>query len=373
MARRGHGEGSIYRRNDGRWTAAITLDNHKRKTFYGKTRKEVQDKLNAALHEQKQGALATGPNQTLKNHLERWVEQICKLTMRPNTYKAYRSAVNCHLIPSLGHIKLQRLTVEHVQAFFAEKQERLKPRTLRVIQSALNGALDTAVKWGLVARNVARLVDLPSAERYEGQVLTEDQARRLLEVARGSRLDALLLVALTTGMRRGELTALRWSDLDFEMGLLQVRRNLARMPGVGYVEREPKTKSGRRKIMLSGIVLEALREHEKLQQQARLKMGEKWREHGLIFSNMHGGFFNPDSVWLFFKKLLKEADLPDVRFHDLRHSVATILLAAKIDLKVVSELLGHSSIAITADIYGHVLPERQREIINKMDDLFGRS
>src|SRR5256885_4025260 len=98
MARRGHGEGSIYRRNDGRWTAAITLDNHKRKTFYGKTRKEVQDKLNAALHEQKQGALATGPNQTLKHHLERWVEQICKLTLRPNSYKAYRSAVNCHLI-----------------------------------------------------------------------------------------------------------------------------------------------------------------------------------------------------------------------------------------------------------------------------------
>src|SRR5258708_4024467 len=264
--------------------------------------------------------------------------------MRPNSYKAYRSAVNCHLIPSPGPIKLQRLTVEHVQAFFAERQEQLKPRTLQVIRSALNGALDTAVKWGLVARNVARLVDLPPAERYEGQVLTQDQARKLLKVARGSRLDALLLVALTTGMRcGGELTALRWSDLDFEMGIVQVRRNLARVPGMGYVEREPKSKAGRRKIMLSGIVLEALRAHEKMQQQARLKMGEKWREHGLIFSNTYGGFFNPSSVWYLFKKLLKEADLPNVRFHDLRHSAATILLAAKIDLKVVSELLGHSS------------------------------
>jgi hypothetical protein len=115
---------------------------------------------------------------------------------------------------------------------------------------------------------------------------------------------------------------------------------------MGYVEREPKSKAGRRKIMLSGIVLEALREHEKIQHQARLKMGEKWREHGLIFSNMYGGFFNPSYVWYLFKKLLKKADLPDVRFHDLRHSVATILLAAKIDLKVVSELLGHSSIAL---------------------------
>ncbi len=234
----------------------------------------------------------------------------------------------------------------------------------------MNGALDTAVKWGLVARNVTRLVDLPQAERYEGQVLTEDQARKLLEVARGSRLDALLLVALTTGMRCGELTALRWSDLDFEMGILWVRRTVARVPGMGYVEREPKSKAGRRKIVLSGIVLEALREHEKRQQQARLKMGEKWREHGLIFSNTYGGFFNPSSVRYLFKKLLKEADLPNVRFHDLRHSAATLLLAAKIDLKMVSELLGHSSIAITADIYGHVLPEMQREVIKKMERAF---
>jgi integrase len=191
-----------------------------------------------------------------------------------------------------------------------------------------------------------------------------------VEVAHGSRLDALLLVALTTGMRCGELTALRWSDLDFEMGMLQVRRNLARVPGMGYVEREPKSKAGRRKIMLAGIVLEALRAHEQRQQQARLKMGEKWREHGLIFSNTYGGFFNPSYVWYLFKKLLNKADLPNVRFHDLRHSAATLLLASKIDLKVVSELLGHSSIAITADIYGHVLPTMQREVIKKMESVF---
>src|SRR6266566_3014612 len=275
MGRRGHGEGSIYqRKKDGRWVAAIMLENHKRKYIYGDTRREVQEALKKALHEQKQGTLATGPQQTLKVYLERWLEQICKLTMRPNTYKAYRSAVNYHLILSLGHIKLQRLTGEHVQAFFVERQERLKSGTLQVIHSALNGALDNAVKWGLVARNVARLVELPHAERYEGQVLTEDQARRLLEVVRGSRLEVLLLVALTTSMRRGELMALRWGDLDFETRMLQVRRNLARMPGVGYIEREPKTKSGRRKIVLSSVVLEALREHEKIKQ-ARLKMGEK--------------------------------------------------------------------------------------------------
>jgi len=229
------------------------------------------------------------------------------------------------------------------------------------------------VKWGLVGRNVASLVSLPSVERYEGQVLTVDQAHKLLEVARGSRLEVLLLVALTTGMRRGELVALHWSDLDVETGVLQVRRNVTYMDGVGYVEREPKTKAGRRKIGLTGVVLEALKEHRERQQQARMKAGAKWQDRGLIFANIYGGYFDADHVSALFKKLLKKAGLPDVRFHDLRHSVATILLVAKIDLKVVSELLGHSSVATTADIYVHVLPEQQQEVVDKMGDLFKRS
>ncbi len=374
MARRGHGEGSITKRKDGRYQAAITLENHKRKFFYGWTRKEVQDKLNAALHEQKQGTLTTGPQQTLKSYLERWLEQVVKLTKRPNTYNGYRSVVIVHIIPSLGHIKLQKLTAEQLQAFFAQKQqEGLKPRMLALIRSVLSSALSNAVKWGLVGRNAASLVSLPSVERYEGQVLTVDQARKLLDVARGSRLDVLLLVALTTGMRRGELVALHWSDLDFETGILQVRRNVTYMDGVGYVEREPKTKAGRRKIGLTGVVLEALKEHREKQQQARMKAGEKWQERGLIFANIYGGYFDADHVGAMFKKLLRKTDLPDVRFHDLRHSVATVLLAAKMDLKAVSELLGHSSVAITADIYQSVLSEQQREIVDKMDDLFKRS
>src|SRR2546425_5701627 len=241
MTRQRHGDGSVFQRKDGRWVFQMVLENGKKKPYYFKTEKEALKARRKLLYEKEQGTLAAGPQQTLGVYLEKWLEQVCKLTMRPNTYKAYRSAVNSHLIPSLGHMKLQRLTGEHLQAFFAERQERLKPRSLRLIQSALNSALDDAVKWGLVARNVGKLVDLPHAERYEGQALTEDQARRLLEAARGSRLDVLLLVALTTGMRRGELMALRWSDLDFESAVLQVRRNLARMPGVGYVEREPKT------------------------------------------------------------------------------------------------------------------------------------
>ncbi|HJT56201.1 MAG TPA: site-specific integrase [Ktedonobacteraceae bacterium] len=379
MARRGHGEGSITRRKDGRYQAAITLENHKRKYFYGETRKEVQDKLNLALYEQKQGMLATGPQQTLQVFFEKWLEQVCRLTKKPNTYKTYRSAARAHIIPALGHIKLQKLTIEQLQAFFAEKQKRLKPASLSCIRKALKSALNDAVMRGLVARNVATFVSLPNIERYEGQVLTEEQARKLLDVAHSSHLDVMLLVALTTGMRQGELLALRWSDVDLETGVLQVRRNVTIVNGVGPVETEPKTKAGRRKVMLPGVVIKALRGQQEQQAKMRLALSAKWHDLGLIFPTMQhnskrpGDFLRASNVRASFKRLLKLAGLPDVRFHDLRHSVATILFAAGIDLKVISELLGHSSIAVTSDVYAHLLPDKQHEVANKMDDLFGSS
>ncbi|HVB25878.1 MAG TPA: site-specific integrase [Ktedonobacteraceae bacterium] len=151
------------------------------------------------------------------------------------------------------------------------------------------------------------------------------------------------------------------------------RRQLApHCTHLGYIEKEPKSKAGRRKIALPRVVLEALKEHREKQQQARAKAGEKWQEQGLIFCNIYGRYFDPDHMGVLFKKMLKKAGLPDVRFHDLRHSVATILLVAKVDLKVVSELLGHSSVAITADIYQSVLLEQRQEVVDKMDDIFKR-
>jgi integrase len=194
-----------------------------------------------------------------------------------------------------------------------------------------------------------------------------------LEVARGSRIEALLLVALTTGMRRGELLALRWEDVDFEEGTLYVRRTMNHITGLGYKEGEPKSRSGRRKIVLSDVTIEALREHQKQQKQARAKVGEKWVDHGIVFCNIYGSFFNPSAVLAMFKQLLRDADLPLMRFHDLRHSAATILAAARVDLKTIQERLGHSTIATTADIYSHVLPKMQQEAVGKIDSLFRSS
>ena len=371
MARRGHGEGSIYRRKDGRYAAAITLENRKRKTFYGKTRKEVQDKLNAALHEHKQGTLATGPQQLLKVYLEQWLEQVYKPSVKPNSYKHYRAVIRTHLIPSLGQIPVQKLTAAKVQAFYTQKlNEGAKPRTVIAIHAVLHRALEDAVKWGLVPRNVTKLVSLPHAERYEAQTLTVEQASRLLETARGSRIEALLLVAVTTGMRRGELLALHWDDVDLEKGVLYVRRTMSKIVGYGYKESEPKTRTGRRKVVLPGVAVEALKEHRLRQDQARLEAGEKWHERGIVFSNKYGGFFDPDRLLLIFDKVLREAGLPHMRFHDLRHSAATILLMSGVHPKVVQERLGHSTIAMTLDVYSHVLPSIQQEAADKMDDLF---
>ena len=203
--------------------------------------------------------------------------------------------------------------------------------------------------------------------------MTGEQAIKLLEVAKGSRIEALLLVAFTTGMRKGELLALRWDDIDLEKGVLYVQRTVSRIPGRGYMESEPKTKSSRRRIVLPGVAIEALKGHYSNQEKARVKAGEKWNNWGIVFANKYGGFLRPDTVLDTFHQLLKDADLPTMRFHDLRHSAATILFVAGVNPKVIQELLGHSTISLTMDNYSHVLPSMHEEAMGKMDDLFGQS
>jgi integrase len=315
--------------------------------------------------------LATGAQQLLKLYLENWLEQVYKPYVKPNSYKQYKYIVNKYLIPSLGQVTIQKLTAAKVQAFYSQKlEEGLSPRSVILIHAVLHRALENAVKWGLVPRNVTKLVSLPHVERYDAQILTTDQAVKLLEVARGSRIEAMILIALTTGMRRGELLALHWDDVDFEKGMVYVRRTTSWITGYGYKESEPKTKAGRRKIVLAKVALEALKEHRVHQSEARSKASDKWCENGIIFCSVYGGFFNPAKVLEIFKQLLKDAGLPHMRFHDLRHSAATILLVAGVHPKVVQERLGHSTIAMTMDVYSHVLPSMQQEAAEKIDDMF---
>jgi integrase len=200
--------------------------------------------------------------------------------------------------------------------------------------------------------------------------LSEEQARMLLAVACGHRLEALLTLALTTGMRRGELLALRWQDINFDNKSLHILRTLNRLVGYGFIETEPKTSKSRRKIILPDFVIDMLKQHRAHQLEERLKAGVEWQDHDLVFSNTHGGFLQPDRLREMLQKLLKEAGLPYMRFHDLRHSAATILLSMGVHPKVVQELLGHSAISMTMDTYSHVLPSMHQEAMEKMDETF---
>jgi integrase len=288
------------------------------------------------------------------------------------TYVNYRSVINHHLIPALGHVALQKLTPGMLQSLYRQKlDEGLKPPTIAVIHSVLRRALEDAVKKGLVVRNVAKLVTPPRIERHEVQTLTVAQAEKLLEVAHSLALDVLLLVALTTGMRRGELLALRWGDIDFDKGTVFVHRTMTRIAGYKLVEGEPKTKSSRRRIVLPAVAVDALKKHRI--EQEKLVAAGNWQDKGIVFCDKNGGFFCPVKLLRWFGRLLKQAGLSHMRFHDLRHSAATILLAAGVHPKVVQELLGHSTIAMTLDTYSHVLPSMQQEAADKMDNLFKHS
>ena len=372
MSRERYGEGSIYERKDGRFSGYIVLENHKRKYFYGKTKKEVLDKLKKAQREQEDGMIVPGQRQTVKQFLEHWLENVQKLKIEFGSYLRYREMLDRYIIGSLGHIQLQKLKTEHIEAFYAQLSEKgLAPRTLRMINAVLHSALQYAVKKKKLAKNVCDGIDLPRVTRYHIQPLSKEQAQQLLHAAKGHRLEALITVALATGMRRGELLALRWSDINFEIGSIQVQRTVNRFNGHGYIESEPKTAGSRRNIFLPQFVIDVLRIHQQKQLKDQLEAGSSWVDRDLVFCNIRGDFWNTNNMVQSFKKLVSSAGLPPMRFHDLRHSAATILLTMGVHPKIVQELLGHSQISMTMDTYSHVLPSMLRDAMNGLNDMFG--
>ncbi len=346
----------------------------KSKFLYGKTRKEVQEKLKIALYEQQQGLLVTGPQQKVGQFLTHWLENVHKQCIRPRTYERYEEIVRLHLVPGIGHHQIQKLSPQHLQSFYNKKlEEGLSTTTVISFHNLLHKGLEAAVRWNLIARNPCDLVSPPRRKRFEIQPLSIQQIRQFLAVTRGHRQEALFILALASGMRRGELLGLKWQDLDLEQATLQVRRILTRipskLPGKGFEEAEPKTDKGRRSIALPSFAAEALRQHRLRQREAKLKAGPAWQDHDYVFCTPIGTHLNPTrDVLDVLKSFLKKAGLPDIRFHDLRHSSATMLLGMKVHPKIVQEILGHSQIAITMDIYSHVLPTMQEEAMNKINE-----
>lgn len=374
---RGHNEGSVYYdKSRDRWVAAITVELGKRKKFYFKTKQEAIKKKSDALRELEQGALATGPQRKLKDYLEDWIENVHKDGLRISTYVKYKKLIK-YIVADLGDSWLQKLTPEQVRRFYTKMGKKggvgekgLSSKTIHEIHGVLHLALKNAVSWGYVSRNVCDLVKPPRIVSREAIPLTLEQAHILLESVRKHRLEKLLTMAVVTGIRRGELLALRWSNIDFERQTLTVLHTVDYIPKYGYVETEPKTAAGKRLVSLPSFLVDMLKQHRVKQLEARLKQGDDWETRDLVFPDLRGGYFNPNYLLRVFKKLLREAGLPHMHFHDLRHSAATILLSMGVNMKVIQELLGHSDISITLGLYSHLLPNMQQDVVNKWEDAF---
>lgn len=399
--KRGNAEGSIYHLRDGRWRAAVmvgwkmTADGRRvpdRKIFTAGTRHEVAEDLTAALRERDRGINIKPDKQTVGRFLQEWLAGI-KSDVSPATFVSYEATVRLHLTPILGNIQLAKLSARDIQRLKEQKigaliergpgvkkavegqpapePRRLSAASVRYCLMVLRMALERARKLDLIPRNVALIVDFPKVEHAEISPFTPEQAMAFIEAAKGHRIGALFSVAASIGLRKGEALALQWPAIDFERGTLQVRLTLQRikMPGDDngrLIMKEPK-RSSRRTLNLPQVCLSALLQHRERQEQERVLAGSRWRDSGFVFTTGIGTPLEPRNLERDYRQILGVAGLPYIRIHDLRHTAATLLLTQGVHPRVVMELLGHSQIAITMNIYSHVVPALRKEAANQMD------
>lgn len=389
MSRRGHGEGSIFKRSDGRWEAQMTVEGSgagsignpgngggpkKRKSFYGKTRAEVAHKLATALREQELGLPIAREDQTVAQFVTSWLESVAPPVLKARTHQRYRELLTLHVVPTLGTVRLARLSPQQVQDLYSQKLAAgLASTTVNHLHMVLHRMLDRAMRLELVARNVSERVDAPPMRTKAIHPLSRADVQRLLTAAaeRNDRLQALYVLAVTTGMRQGELLALRWSDVDLAHSTrpsLRVQQTVQRVNGA-FVLSSPKTPKSRRRIALTQAALSALVAHRARQVCERARAGAAWQEHDLVFPTEVGTLLAADTVRYQFWAALRAGGLQKVRFHDLRHTCATLLLGQHVNPKIVSEMLGHATVAITLDIYSHVLPDMQQDAAAVLDAL----
>jgi len=364
-SKRGNGEGSIYQRaSDGRWIGSIVVGFNERgrpqrRTVSAATRREAVVKLTKLQRDIGDGLEAKDHGVTLEQLIAKWYEDVLCYQVQEAAALNYLSIARNHVLPTLGKKRLRDLTPVHVDHLLAKKlKSGLAPSTVRRIRSVLAQALDQATRWGYVTRNVATLSRSPKVPRREGRTLSPEQARAFLSALEGHRNEALYAVMLATGLRRGEALGLRWDDLDETSAVLRVRRQLRR-DQVGLVVADTKTSTSRRALNLTSPLLTLLQQHKERQDAERELLNGIWEDSGLIFTSTVGTPLDPRNLLREFKGICRKAELGDWHVHELRHSAASLMLAQGVPLQVVSRVLGHASIRMTADVYGHVLdPDR---------------
>ena len=375
--RRANGEGNIRKRKDGRWEGRYTVGHDPEtgkaiiKNVLGKTQTEVKEKLKKAIEENVGIDYSKAKTYTVGSWLEVWMENYAKIKLRPSTYKTSQGFLKNHIKPQIGSIPLADLTSLDLQRFYKhlldggrvdrieakKKPKGLAPKTVRNIHQMIGSAYNLAIEQKLVTRNPADGCALPKVERKEMQTLPVEQLTSFLREAKDSGVFALYYIDLTTGLRRGELLGLKWSDIDLEKGDLRVQRQIGRIDGK-IIEMPLKTKNAYRTLPLSADAISVL------MQQRRKTGNSEW-----VFPSPTGGPMSPDSVLHMLHRVLKRAGLPKVRFHDLRHTFATLALQNGVDIKTVSGMLGHFSAGFTLDTYAHVTTSAKREAAKTMGNI----
>ena len=388
--KRSRGEGTVYHRPDGRWEAALpkSMTGGKRVCKYAKTERETKALLKKLVSDFENGLNIASARRTVGDYLEAHFRDVVQVHRRAGTIRSYRQTMDSHILPALGNIPLEKLDPPTVRAFLNDRiRSGLSANTVRIIRANLAAALKQAERDGLIRRNPVGLCPVPKVERTEQQFLDEDKARKLLDVCADRKFGVAFVVAIMTGLRKGELLGLRWQDIDLETGTVNVVNQLQRVEKPDRIRKDQrgergenselklvplKTAKSRRTVILPPGALELLKQHKAEQMIQASMMEDGWKQTGFVFTSEIGTPVEPRNLNKAFKGALKSAGLPqDIRVHDLRHSTASLMLAKGVDLKVVSDQLGHSTIRLTADTYIHTVEKTKREAAAKMQELFG--
>jgi integrase len=384
--RRQRGNPKVFKRADGRYAVWLELGyvdgKRQKRALYGKTKAEALDKYRDAVAAKRDGLPQIDRRSTVAVLFQRWLGEVVKPNRAPRTYDGYLQYAERHILPDLGRIRLMDLTPATVQEWVNRKASSgLAPRTVTQLRAILRAALNRAIKWRLLVYNPAAQVDLPRAqvardgEESAASYLTPDQYRTFVRSLASDRLEALYVLAATTGMRQGEVLGLRWQDIDLEAGEVRVRQTLVRVREQGadgkfhqrLIFGVPKTEKSRRTLALPDATAEALIRHRDRQDGERTAAGARWQDSGLVFTTPIGTPIDPSNLIREYHQRLASADVPRVRFHDLRHTFASLLAAEGADLHEIMGALGHSQVALTAKLYTHLLPSVRRKSAARID------
>lgn len=369
-----NGEGSIFKRNDGRWCGALYVteaDGRRvRRRVYGKTRKEVEEKFVELRTKAEANVPITPAHLTLEPYLREWLSQIVVTRVRPNTLAAYQFHVDRYLAPDLGTRKLGRLTAREVRLYLDSLLRRGHgARTVRYVHATLRAALEDAMREELIEKNVAKLVRAPSVPPVERHPLSVEEVRLFLKGNQDDRHYALFLVIALLGLRRSEALGLTWEAVDLEAGVLTVRQGLHRVNGE-LRAMETKTRRSRRTIPLPEVVASALKAHRERQLSEAQDLGAGWVDSGYVFTTSLGTPLDPDNCSKLVKKALARAAVRPIRMHDFRHGCVSVLLGMGVPPRTVMEIVGHSGLEMTMNVYAHVSLDDKKAALDQLGDLF---